>query len=87
MKNCLIAILSTVLLASISTAAWSAKPLDIITPNGGEELVKGKKYVIEWNKSGYGKNLKSIAYVLEEDDDKPKLQKYTMFIDSDLHIK
>ena len=61
MKNCLIAILSTVLLASISTAAWSAKsakPLDIITPNGGEELVKGKKYFIEWNKSGYGKNLK-----------------------------
>ena len=61
MKNCLIAILSTVLLASISTAAWSAKsakPLDIITPNGGEELVKGKKYLIEWNKSGYGKNLK-----------------------------
>ena len=61
MKNCLIAILSTVLLASISTAAWSAKSaktLDIITPNGGEELVKGKKYFIEWNKSGYGKNLR-----------------------------
>ena len=61
MKNCLIALLSTVLLASMSTAAWSAKsakPLDIITPNGGEELVKGKKYLIEWNKSGYGKNLK-----------------------------
>ena len=57
MKNCLIALLSTILLASISTAAWSARPLDIITPNGGEKLVKGKKYFIEWNDSGYGKNL------------------------------
>ena len=33
------------------------------------------------------KGLKSIEYVLEEDDDKPKLQQYTMFIDSDLDIK
>ena len=33
------------------------------------------------------KGLKSIEYVLKEDDDKPKLQQYTMFIDSDLHIK
>ena len=61
MKSSLIVLLSTVLLTSISTSAWSAKsakPLDVITPNGGEELVKGKKYMIEWNKSGYGKNLK-----------------------------
>ena len=58
MKNRFIVLLSAMLLASISTAAWSARPLDIITPNGGEELVKGKKYMIEWNKSGYGKNLK-----------------------------
>ena len=33
------------------------------------------------------KGLKSIEYVLEEDDDKPKLQQYKMFIDSDLDIK
>ena len=61
MKSSLVVLLSTVLLTSISTSAWaakSAKPLDIITPNGGEELVKGKKYFIEWNKSGYGKNLR-----------------------------
>ena len=58
MKHCLIALLSAVFLASISTVAWSARPLDIITPNGGEELVKGKKYFIEWNNSGYGKGLK-----------------------------
>ena len=58
MKSSLIVLLSTVLLTSISTAAWSAKPLDIITPNGGEELVKGKKYIIEWNNKGYGKGLK-----------------------------
>jgi hypothetical protein len=58
MKNRLIILILAGLLASISTTAWSARPLDIITPNGGEELVKGKKYMIEWNKSGYGKNLK-----------------------------
>ena len=58
MKNWLIVLLSTISLATISTVAWSAKPLDIISPNGGEELVKGKKYMIEWNTSGYGKNLK-----------------------------
>lgn len=33
------------------------------------------------------KGLKSIEYVLEEDHDKPKLQKYTMFIDSELCMK
>ena len=60
MKNQLSAVLSAIFLVSISTTAWSAKPkpLDISTPNGGEKLVKGKKYMIEWNSSGYGKNLK-----------------------------
>ena len=58
MKNKLIVLLSAMLLASISTAAWSARPLDVITPNGGEELVKAKKYTIEWNNKGYGKGLK-----------------------------
>ena len=60
MKNNLLVVLSAIFLVSISTTAWSAKPkpLDIISPNGGEELVKGKKYMIEWNNSGYGKNLK-----------------------------
>lgn len=58
MKNHLIIILLPVLLTSVSTVAWSARPLDIVSPNGGEELVKGKKYTIEWNKSGYGKKLK-----------------------------
>ena len=33
------------------------------------------------------KGLKSIEYVLKEDNNKPKLQQYTMFIDSDLDIK
>ena len=51
-------VITAVVIMSLSTAAWSAKPLDIITPNGGEELVKGKKYVIEWNNKGYGKGLK-----------------------------
>jgi hypothetical protein len=60
MNNQLLVGLSAIFLVSISTTAWSAKskPLDIISPNGGEELVKGKIYMIEWNKSGYGKNLK-----------------------------
>ena len=60
MKNNLLILLSAIFFVSISTTAWSAKPrpLDITSPNGGEELVKGKKYMIEWNKSGYGKNLK-----------------------------
>ena len=60
MKNHLLVVLSAIFLVSISTTAWSAKPkpLDIISPNGGEELVKGKKYMIEWNNRGYGKNLK-----------------------------
>ena len=60
MNNQLLVGLSAIFLVSISTTAWSAKskPLDIISPNGGEELVKGKKYMIEWNNSGYGKGLK-----------------------------
>ena len=60
MKNHLLVVLSAIFFVSMSTTAWSAKPkpLDIISPNGGEELVKGKKYMIEWNNSGYGKNLK-----------------------------
>ena len=58
MKNRLIVLLSAMLLASISTAAWAARPLDVITPNGGEKLVKATKYTIEWNNKGYGKGLK-----------------------------
>ena len=33
------------------------------------------------------KGLKSIEYVLQEDKDKPKLQQYTMFVDTELFIK
>jgi hypothetical protein len=51
-------LVAAIFLSLVSVTAWSARPLDIITPNGGEKLVKGKKYFIEWNKSGYGKNLK-----------------------------
>ena len=60
MKNHLLVVLSAIFFVSMSTTVWSAKPkpLDIISPNGGEELVKGKKYMIEWNNSGYGKGLK-----------------------------
>ena len=58
MKNHLLVVLSAIFLVSISTTAWSARPLDVITPNGGEELVKAKKYTIEWSNKGYGKGLK-----------------------------
>ena len=58
MKNRVLVVLSVIFLASISSTAWSARPLDIITPNGGEKLVKEKKYFIEWNNKGYGKGLK-----------------------------
>ena len=53
MKNRFIVLLSAMLLASISTAVWPARPLDVITPNGGEKLVKATKYIIEWNKSEF----------------------------------
>ena len=33
------------------------------------------------------KGLKSIEYVLQDDKDKPKLQQYTMFVDTELFIK
>ena len=58
MKNQVLVVVSAIFLASISSTAWSARPLDIITPNGGEKLVKEKKYFIEWNNKGYGKNRK-----------------------------
>ena len=75
MRSRVLAVLSVIFLASISTTAWSAKsakPLDIITPNGGEELVKGKKYTIEWNNSGYGKNLKVKIELLKGKGKKAK---------------
>ena len=58
MKNRILVVISGIVLATMSSIAWSAKTLDIITPNGGEKLVKGKKYDIEWNTQGYGKNRK-----------------------------
>ena len=58
MKRYALVVLAAMSALTISTTAWSARTLDIETPNGGEELVKAKKYMIEWNRKGYGKNRK-----------------------------
>jgi len=66
MNRIVLVSLTAVSITLLSNTAWSARTLDITTPNGGEELVKSKKYMIEWNNKGYGKNRKVKIELLKQ---------------------
>ena len=55
MKRILILLASLLL---VSTSAWSAGTLKVISPNGGQKWTTGKSYAIKWSKGNAGATVK-----------------------------